>query len=119
MEFVILFLIVLSLIINLLFIRHTSKRVSEKITNFLRYLESQNTQIPVSNSTPMSTMGTIPKNPLFKNYNNVDAPSPNQIANEEDNLELSEQNFSNFPKGVKIEVEGGDTQAPLEYPVKN
>ena len=48
------------------------------------------------------------------------SPEPNEAAQQEEEVvPLDEQSPWHIPRDVKIEVEGGDSLAPLEYEVAN
>lgn len=113
MEFVILGVLFLLFLLNLLVMRLFFKRLSDKI-NFI----SQDT--PAASSIPTPTDTSFSPSSLYPNSTKslgmkpipADAPVPNQLGEDENDVEFNEQNFSSLPKDVKVNVEGGDVHTP-------
>ena len=107
MEVLLLIVLVVGFVGNFFFMRYFFKRISDKLT----FLSSETTsEIP---STPYSPTEMDVRR-LFKlpKETQTDKPLPNQIGENEEMIDVNEQTFTNLPKDVKFEVEGGDTQTP-------
>lgn len=106
MDFLILGVLVLGFLVNILVTRFLMKRVADKI-NFL----SSNSQEVAIPSTPLNPAPN-PSGKGFPFLSPVDKPAPNQMNEDDNDVEFNEQNFSNLPDNVKLIVEGGDTHVP-------
>lgn len=107
MEVLLLIIILLSLVTNVLVMRFFFKRLSDKILFILK--DSEETAIPSTNSSmPRFSL------PMMARQTPIDSPlaTKNEIENDENEIEFNEQNFSNLPKDVRFEIEGGDAQIP-------
>ncbi len=112
MELLLLIVLVVGLATNILVMRYFFKRISDKIS----FLTADTTiDVPSTPYKPDSPLKQFPwqNNGTTGTYRSpVDLPTPNQIDNDEETLELNEQNLTSLPKDVRLEVEGGDMHTP-------
>lgn len=111
MELLLLILIVVGFISNILITRHLLKQIAKKIAFSSQADYQKDFEDSVPSPVQESMKGGLPGSFLQK----YDLPTKNQIGEDENDFEFNEQTFSNLPKDVKIEVEGGDTYIPAGY----
>ena len=111
MELLLLIVLVVGFATNILFMRFFFKRISDKVT-FSSGIEEEKNGAYIPHNNPLMNNLFRPSHASTAYSPPIEKPAPNQIGEENLDLELSEQNFSGLPKDVKFAVEGGDTHIP-------
>lgn len=106
MDFLLLAALVVGFIVNIVVMRILLKRIGDKIT----FLSSPHSEVSAPPIWPTMPIGL--KSASGTTSTSVPFASPNQISEDENEVELNEQNFSSLPPDVKIAVEGGDAHTP-------
>ena len=114
MEILLLIVVIVGFISNILITRFLLRQISEKI-KFLSYGETQTSQ----EASSFDFKGMFKNGLPGSSTPHFDAPAKNQVDDDENDLEFNEQTFSNLPKDLKVEVEGGDTYIPYGREEKN